>query len=212
MKIVFILTCLFMFVSSCQTELLKTKIKEQVSQKKGPVTRTINDSTFSYELVNKKWISVSIINSAEHFSMLVNRSGIKDSIDFDKEHISAKTPEFQWMNNKFICLTTWWSGPFSSSLIIPVKRDKVPYIYFVKGILASDKLTNQVVFSERIFGKEKIQFAIEQLATRKKQLVDWKIPANQSEFPYCDSLLLKNNQLVIWNASKSTTFPIGLKP
>jgi hypothetical protein len=199
-----------MFVSSCQTELLKTKKKEQVSQNKGPVTRTINDSTFSYELVNKKWINVSIINSAEHYSMLVNRSGIKDSIDFDKEHISAKTPEFEWMNNKFICVTTWWSGPFSSSLIIPVKRSAEPFKYFVKGILTSDKIRNQVVYSERIFGKEKIQFAIENLETNNKQFVDWKIPSNHPEMPYCDSLCLKNNQFIIWNAAKSTTFPIGM--
>ena len=210
MKIVFILTCVFMFVCSCQTELLKTK-KERDLQSQGPVTRTINDSTFLYELVNKKWINISIINSSYHFSMLVNRSGIMDSIDFDKEHISAKTPEFEWMNNKFICITTWWSGPFSSSLIIPVKRGAEPFKYFVKGILTSDKLTNQVVFSERIYGKEKIQFAVENLETNKKQFVDWEIPANQLEFPYCDSLLLKNNQLVIWNASKSTRFPLDLK-
>jgi hypothetical protein len=210
MKIVMILTCLFLLVSSCQTELLKTKKKELVFEQKGPITRTINDSTFSYELVNRKWIHVSIINSAEHFSMLVNRFGQKDSIDFDKEHISAKTPEFEWMNNKYICITTWWSGPFSSSLIIPVKRGAEPFKYFVKGILTSDKIRNQVVFSERIFGKEKIQFAIENLETNKKQFVDWKIPSNHSEMPYCDSLCLKNNQLIIWNASKSTTFQLKM--
>ena len=202
---------LAILTGSCQTELLKTKEKVQVSEQKNPMTQTINDSTFSYELVNKKWISVAIINSANHFSMLVNRFDMKDSIDFDKEHISAKTPEFEWMNNEFICITTWWSGPFSSSLIIPVKRRAEPFKYFVKGILTSDKLRNQVVFSERIFGKEKIQFAIENLETNKKQFVDWKIPSNHSEMPYCDSLRLKNNQLIIWNASKSTSFPISLK-
>jgi hypothetical protein len=45
-------------------------------------------------------------------------------------------------------------------LIIPVKRGAEPFKYFVKGILTSDKIRNQVVYSERIFGKEKIQFAI----------------------------------------------------
>lgn len=202
---------LLILAASCQTELLKTKKKVQVSEQQELNLRTINDSTFSYELVNKKWINVSIINSAEHFSMLVNRFGMKDSIDFDKEHISAKTPEFEWMNSKYICITTWWSGPFSSSLIIPVKRGAEPFKYFVKGILTSDKGRNQVVFSERIFGKEKIQFAIENLETNKKQFVDWKIPSNKSEMPYCDSLILKNNQLIIWNSSKSTVFPIDLK-
>lgn len=142
--------------------------------------------------------------------MLVNRFGLKDSIDFDKEHISAKTPEFEWMNSKFICITTWWSGPFSSSLIIPVKRAAELFKYFVKGILTSDILRNQVIFSERIFGNEKIQFAIQNLETNKKQFVDWKIPPNHSEMPYCDSLCLKNNQLIIWNSSKATVFPVSL--
>jgi hypothetical protein len=210
MKSASIFCCLFLMVSSCQTELLKTKRKEQVSEQQGPINRTINDSTFSYELVNKKWINVSIINSADHFSMLVNRFGQKDSIDFDKEHISAKTPEFEWMNNKFICITTWWSGPFSSSLIVPVKRGAEPFKYFVKGILTSDKIKNQVVYSERIFGNEKIQFAIENLETNKKQFVDWKISSNHPEMPYCDSLCLKNNQLIIWDGSKATTFQMNM--
>jgi hypothetical protein len=112
------------------------------------------------------------------------------------------------MNNQFICITTWWSGPFSSSLIIPVKREKFPFIYFVKGIIASDVKYNQVVYSERIFGRDKVRFAVEDLASRKVQFIDWKIPSKQIEFPYCDSLVLKNKRLNIWNSSKSSAFPI----
>jgi len=107
MKIAFILSGLILLVTSCQTELLKTE-KVQASEQLDLMSRTINDSTFSYELVNKKWINVSIINSANHFSMLVNRFGKKDSIDFDKENIEVKTPELKAMNDQFICLTTWW--------------------------------------------------------------------------------------------------------
>ena len=209
-KLRFILS-IAILAASCQTELLKTKKQVHISKQNDLITHTINDSTFSYELVNKKWINVSIINSANHFSMIVNRFGMKDSIDFDTEHISAKTPDFVWMNNKFICITTWWSGPFSSSLIIPIKRGAEPYKYFVKGILTSDKLNNLVVFSEKIFGKEKIQFAIQNLETNKQQFVDWKIPSNHSEMPYCDSLCLKNNQFIIWNESKSTVFSLELE-
>jgi hypothetical protein len=83
MNVALILSGLFLLVSSCQTELLKTE-KVQASEQQTLMSRTINDSTFSYELVNKKWINVSIINSANHFTMLVNRSGMRDSIDFDK--------------------------------------------------------------------------------------------------------------------------------
>jgi hypothetical protein len=208
MKILVYISCLMVLFSGCQTELLKTTKKVQIEKKEEPKMVTLNDSTFRYELVNKKWIKVSIINSSNHFSMLVNRFGVKDSIDFDKEHITAKTPEFVWMNNQFICITTWWSGPFSSSLIIPVKREKFPFIYFVKGIIASDVKHNQVVYSERIFGRDKVRFAVEDLASRKVQFVDWKIPSKQNEFPYCDSLVLKNKRLNIWNSSKSSAFPI----
>lgn len=206
MKKYFLCTSLLFFFSSCHRELLKTKKKEVIVVKPGPLIQTINDSTFRYDLVHKKWIDVSIINSADRFSMLVNRSGVKDSIDFDKEHITAKTPEFEWMNHQFICITTWVSGPFSSSLIVPVKRQSFPYIYFVKGILTADTKNNLVVYSERIYGKEKVQFAIENLQTRKKQFVDWHIPKNQSEFPYCDSLMIQNDQLLIWNNRQLYSF------
>jgi hypothetical protein len=195
--------------SGCQTELLKTTKKVQIEKKEEPKMVTLNDSTFRYELVNKKWIKVSIINSANHFSMLVNRFDVKDSIDFDKEHITAKTPEFVWMNNQFICITTWWSGPFSSSLIIPVKREKSPFIYFVKGIIASDVKHNHVVYSERIFGREKVRFAVEDLVSRKVQFIDWKIPSNQHDFPYCDSLVIKNKRLKVWNLNKIQEFQIN---
>ncbi len=50
----------------CETELLKTKKKVSIAEKQDLNFQTINDSTFSYELVNNKRINVSIIHSANH--------------------------------------------------------------------------------------------------------------------------------------------------
>ena len=208
MKIAFILSGLILLVSSCQTELLKTE-KVQVSEQQAPMSRTINDSTFSYELVNKKWINVSIINSANHFSMLVNRFGKKDSIDFDKENIEVKTPELKAMNDQFICLTTWWSADFFSNLIIPVQKRNKPFMYFNHGIHVFDLKNNTIVYTDQFMDK-KVCFAVENLLTRKKQRIYWEIPSNQLFHPYCDSMVLLKNSLIIWNSSKSTKFPIGL--
>lgn len=208
MKIAFILSVLFMLVSSCQTELLKTE-KVQASEQQAPMSLTINDSTFSYELVNKKWINVSIINSANHFSMLVNRSGMKDSIDFDKENIEVKTPELKAMNDQFICLTTWWSADFFSSLLIPVKKRNKSFMYFNHGIHVFDLKNNTIVYTDQFLDK-KVCFAVENLVTRKKQRINWEIPSNQLFHPYCDSMVLLKNSLIIWDASKSRRFPIAV--
>jgi hypothetical protein len=208
MKIAFILSVLFMLVSSCQTELLKTE-KVQASEQQVPMSLTINDSTFSYELVNKKWINVSIINSANHFSMMVNRSGMKDSIYFDKENIEVKTPELEAMNDQFICLTTWCSADFFSSLIIPVQKRNKPFMYFNQGIHVFDLKNNTIVYTDQFMDK-KVCFAVENLVTRKKQRINWEIPSNQLFHPYCDSMVLLKNSLIIWNASKSRRFPIGV--
>jgi hypothetical protein len=197
-----------MLVSSCQTELLKTE-KDQASEQLAPMSRTINDSTFSYQLVNKKCINVTIINSAYHFSMLVNRFGMKDSIDFDKENIEVKTPELKAMNDQFICLTTWWSADFFSSLIIPVQKRNKPFMYFKHGIHVFDLKNNTIVYTDQFMDK-KVCFAAENLVTRKKQRINWEIPSNQLFHPYCDSMVLLKNSLIIWDASKSRRFPIAV--
>lgn len=207
-KIVFFVSLILM-TTSCQTELLKTNKKAPVSEQQELNLRTINDSTFSYELVNKKWINVSIINSAEHFSMLVNRFGMKDSIDFDKENIQVKSPELKSMNDQFICLTTWWSADFFSSLIIPVQKKKNPFMYFEHGIHVHDLKKNRIVYTDKFMDK-KVCFAVENLVTRKKQRIYWEIPSNQMFHPYCDSMVLLKNSLIIWNAAKFTKFPLGL--
>jgi hypothetical protein len=211
MRIFVFIVSLVILTTSCQTELLKTKKKAQVSEQQELNLRTINDSTFSYELVNKKWINVSIINSAEHFSMLVNRFGMKDSIDFDKENIQAKSPELESMNDQFICLTTWWSADFFSSLIIPVQKRNKPFMYFEHGIHVHDLKKNRIVYTDQFMDK-KVCFAVENLVTRKKQRIYWGIPSNHMFHPYCDSMVLLKNSLIIWNASKSTKFPIDLNP
>jgi hypothetical protein len=196
MKIAFILSGLILLVTSCQTELLKTE-KVQASEQLDMMSRTINDSTFSYELVNKKRINVSIINSANHFSMLVNRSGMRDSIDFDKENIEVKTPELKAMNDQFICITTWWSADFFSNLIIPVQKRNKPFMYFNHGIHVFDLKNNTIVYTDQFMDK-KVCFAVENLLTRKKQRIYWEIPSNQLFHPYCDSMVLLKNSLIIW--------------
>jgi len=197
-----------MLVSSCQTELLKSE-KVKASEQLAPMSPTINDSTFSYQLVNKKCINVTIINSAYHFSMLVNRFGMKDSIDFELENIEVKTPELKAMNDQFICLTTWWSADFFSSLIIPVQKRNKPFMYFNHGIHVFDLKNNTIVYTDQFMDK-KVCFAVENLVTRKKQRINWEIPSNQLFHPYCDSMVLLKNSLIIWNASKSRRFPIAV--
>lgn len=207
-KTLFLLSLMFMTVR-CETELLKTKKKVSIAEKQDLNFQTINDSTFSYELVNNKRINVSIINSANHFSMLVNRSGVKDSIDFDKENIQVKSPELKSMNDEFICLTTWWSADFFSSLIIPIQKRNTPFMYFENGIHVHDLKNNRIVYTDK-FMDNKVCFAVENLMTRKKQKIYWKIPSNQIFHPYCDSMVLLKNSLIIWNKGKPNRYPVRI--
>lgn len=209
MKFGWIVICLFALVCSCQTELLKSKKKAKMSEGQNLLFQTINDSTFRYELVHEKGINVAIINSAQHLSMLVNRFGMKDSIDFEKENIQAKTPELKWMNDEFICVDTWWSADFFSSLIIPFRKKYKSFMYFEHGIQACDLKNNRIVYADQFMDK-KVCFAIENLASGKKQRIYWKIPSNRLFHPYCDSLTFENDCLLIWNKAKETRYPINL--
>jgi hypothetical protein len=114
------------------------------------------------------------------------------------------------MNDQFICLTTWWSADFFSNLIIPVQKRNKTFLYFNHGIHVFDLKNNTIVYTDQFMDK-KVCFVVENLLTRKKQRIYWEIPSNQIFHPYCDSMILLKNNLIIWNSSKSTTFPIDLK-
>ncbi|MFM6935089.1 MAG: hypothetical protein ACKOXP_06565 [Flavobacteriales bacterium] len=210
MKKSLFLIFLFLFVS-CETEILKGKKSQTAQQLKESSYVYLNDSTRMEKLVQTDRICLKLINANFHYSLLVDRKGKIDTIDFDQEQIETKTPELTWMNDNFICMTTFWTGPFISSLIIPVERSEKPFYYYQNGVHAHDETGSYIVYTDQDL-KNSVEFVVENLVTHQKQTVHWKKPLNQIFHPYCDSLLIKSKRLIIWNNHQAHSFPIRFRP
>ena len=198
--------------NGCRTETPPSKQPKKVNEK--DVFTRINDSTWSEKLVDERDIQIECIQRSFQHMLVIDRHGDKDTIDLPKEGINDKEPSLAWKSSSFICLTTWTSADFFSSLIIPVKRKQNPYFYFEHGVHSYNPKTQHIVYTADFVTEKKSnvqKFAIQDLRTHKEQFIDWVIPSHQPFHPYCDSLTLKNDCLLIWDKGKAISIPIELR-
>lgn len=159
----------------------------------------LNDSTWITDDYTNGNLNISITNHhLANFSIQIKRNKESLTLDLNELKIPFKTPEVDWVSDEMICISSWWSGPFGRSVFIPLNGKLKEYIYIDKDIELTDSATNTVVYVDTVIQSSKIVLGAENLLTRKKKLIELKIPPNANLYPFYDSLTVKNSELIIW--------------
>jgi hypothetical protein len=169
------------------------------SKQEEPNSWTVNE-------YNKDGLRIDITNhQLENFSIHISRNNDTLTLDLNALHIPFKTPEVSWVNNDFICISTWGSGPFARELFIPLGKQLKTYIYIDKDIEWADSTTNNVLYVDTVLN-EKVHLVLENLKSRKKNLISYPLNPERPSDTYYDSLQLTKNKLTIWTDGKPSLF------
>ena len=157
---------------------------------------------------DKDGLRIDITNhQLENFSIHISRKNDTLNLDLNALHIPFKTPEVSWVNKDFICISTWWSGPFARNLFISLGKHLKEYIYIDKDIEWTDSITNNVMYVDTVLNGQ-VQLVIENLKSRKKQLISYPLNLERPSDNYYDSLQLTKKKLTIWTNGKPSLFDL----
>lgn len=136
-----------------------------------------------------------------NYTIQITRKNETLELDLNKLNIPCKTPEVSWVNKDFICIGTWWSGPFGRSVFIPLNGKLNNYIFINKDMECADSATNQVVYVDTVIKKELVLCA-ENLLNRKKKTIKIPITTVNDLYPYYDSLRIYSQGVKVWVGEK----------
>jgi hypothetical protein len=153
------------------------------SKKKEPNSWAVNE-------YNKNGLRIDITNhQLKNFSIHISRKNDSLTLDLNALHIPFKTPEVTWVNKDFVCISTWWSGPFARNLFIPLGKKLKEYIYIDKDIEWTDSITNNILYVDTVLN-DQVQLVLENLKSRKKKLISYPLNPERPLDTYYDSLQL----------------------
>lgn len=137
-----------------------------------------------------------------NYTIQITRKNELLELDLNKLNIPWKTPEVAWVNKDFICIDTWWSGPFGRSIFIPLNGKLNKYIFIDKDIEHSDSATNQVVYVDTVINEKELVLCAENLMNRKKKTIKIPITTSNDLYPYYDSLSSHAQSIKVWIGGK----------
>mgnify|MGYP006871032434 CR=1 FL=1 len=171
-----------------------------------PPTKQVEPNSWTVNEYDKDGLRIDITNhQMENFSIHISRKNDTLNLDLNALHIPFKTPEVTWVNNDFVCISTWWSGPFARKLFIPVGKQLKAFIYIDKDIEWTDSITNNVLYVDTVLN-DQVNLVLENLLSRKKNLISYPLNPERPSDTYYDSLQLTKKKLTIWTAGKSSLF------
>lgn len=169
------------------------------SKQEEPNSWTVNE-------YNKDGLRIDITNhQMENFSIHISRKNETLNLDLNALHIPFKTPEVSWVNNDFVCISTWWSGPQARKLFIPLGKQLKAYIYIDKDIEWTDSITNNVLYVDTVLNGQ-VNLVLENLKSRKKNLISYPLNPEWPLDTYYDILQLTKKKLTIWTDGKPSSF------
>jgi hypothetical protein len=158
---------------------------------------------------DKDGLRIDITNhQLENFSIHISRKNDTLNLDLNALHIPFKTPEVSWVNKDFICISTWWSGPFARNLFISLGKHLKEYIYIDKDIEWTDSISNNVLYVDTVLNGQ-VKLVLENLLSRKKKLISYPLNPEMPLDTHYDSLQFTKKQLTIWTDGKARSF--GMK-
>ncbi len=169
------------------------------SKQEEPNSWTVNE-------YNKDGLRIDITNhQMENFSIHISRKNETLNLDLNALHIPFKTPGVTWVNKDFVCISTWWSGPQARNLFIPLGKQLKAYIYIDKDIEWADSTTNNVLYVDTVLN-DQVHLVLENLKSRKKNLISYPLNPEWPLDTYYDSLQLTKKKLTIWTDGKPSSF------
>ena len=188
---------LLFLILSCQSEDKQSLVSKR--ENKRITSQNSKDSSWTYNEYKSSTLSIDFTNhNLQNFSIDVHRKRDSLRLDLNEINIPFKTPSIDWINPQMICISTWWSGPFSRKIFIPLKGKLQEFIYMDKDIRLTDPKTNRVVYIHTVIKNKKMILITENLRTRRKQSIELNLPTMVDQYPYFDSLCIKNSSLQIW--------------
>jgi len=185
--------CAFLIIAACTS----------------PASKQEESNSWTVNEYNKDGLRIDITNhQMENFSIHISRKNDSLSLDLNALHIPFKTPGVNWVNNDFICVSTWWSGPFARELFIPLGKQLKNYIYIDKDIEWTDSISNNVLYVDTVLNGQ-VKLVLENLLSRKKKLISYPLNPERASDTYYDSLQFTQKQLTIWTDGKARSF--GMK-
>jgi len=151
----------------------------------------------------KNGLQVRTINfDLRNYKIQITRKKETLELDLNKLNIPWKTPEVSWVNKDFICIDTWWSGPFGRSVFIPLNGKLNKYIFIDKDMECADSATNQVVYVDTVINEKELVLCAENLLNRKKKTIKIPITTVNDLYPYYDSLCIYSQGVKVWVGEK----------
>jgi len=185
--------CAFLIIAACTS----------------PASKQAESNSWTVNEYNKDGLRIDITcRELEHFSIQISRKNDSLNLDLTALQIPCKTPGVDWVNKDFICVSTWWSGPFARELFIPLGKQLKNYIYIDKDIEWTDSISNNVLYVDTVFNGQ-VKPVLENLLSRKKKLISYPLNPERASDTYYDSLQLTKKQLTIWTDGKARSF--GMK-
>jgi hypothetical protein len=174
-----------------------------------PPAKQEDPNSWTVNEYNRDGLRIDITNhQMENFSIHISRKNDSLSLDLNALHIPFKTPGVNWVNNDFICVSTWWSGPFARELFIPLGKQLKAYIYIDKDIEWTDSITNNVLYVDTVLN-DQVHLVLENLKSRKKNLISYPLNPERPSDTYYDSLQLTKKKLTIWTDGKPSSFVLN---
>ncbi|MEO9257623.1 MAG: hypothetical protein ABI207_04525 [Crocinitomicaceae bacterium] len=208
-RIKFIILLMMLILSSCKNSNSSVKQENKINPKQKLQNKSDFDSSWTYTEYNRNGLRVNIINhNLENFSIDVITNKHKRQFDLNKLNIDFKTPELNWVNDQFICISTWYSGPFGRNIFLPTHSNTSEFIYIDKDIELTDSMTNNILYIDSVINKTKIILIAENLVSRKKQIINLKISKESEFYPYYDSVIMNKNTVSFWIQEKKIVFDI----
>lgn len=207
MKKSIIFSSLITLLFSCKNENGTFLIKSTENQTESSFN---NDSSWTINEICNDKLNIAITNhNLQNVSIHVHHQSESLHLDLNKLNIPFKTPELSWYNDQMVAITTWWSGPFSRQLFIPLKSPLKNYVYINKDIQLADSASNTIVYVDSVIEKKSVFLVAKNLISEKEQVIEFSIPPSL-KYPYFDSLSIRNSTLFVWNNRKSKTVRLVL--
>jgi hypothetical protein len=174
-----------------------------------PPSKQEESNSWTVNEYNKDGVRIDITNhELKNFSIHISRKNDTLNLDLNALHIPFKTPGVSWVNKDFICVSTWWSGPFARELFIPLGKQLKNYIYIDKDIEWTDSISNNVLYVDTVLNGQ-VKLVLENLLSRKKKLISYPLNPERAWDTYYDSVQFTKKQLTIWTDGKARSF--GMK-
>lgn len=171
-----------------------------------PISKSViskEENSWVAQDYKKGSLQIKITNhNLRNFTIDINHSNESLHLDLNELKIPYKTPEISWVNQDFICIKNWWSGPFQNFIFVPLRGKLKKHLFIQKDTQIADSLVNTVVYIDTVINNSQINLIAENLQNRKKKFIKYEIPTNASFYPYFDSLSLKNFILKFWYNGK----------